>query len=459
MNKKDEIIKQLKLENNLLKKENAELKALLKKALDRIDELERKLNLTSEISNRPPSSDGLKKKPAPQSLREKSGKKSGGQPGHKGVSLKQSSNPHHIKRHKTNTCSGCKKSLSEVPINKIIKRQIIDIPTPIVEVTEHQAEVKVCTCGKKNTADFPDKVNAPVQYGDNIATIAGYLSLQQFVPEKRLQEVFQDIFQLKISKATLANMVKKLAKAISPIQQQTLQDLKGAPVKHLDETGLRIAGKLWWLHSISHGGATCYRISKKRGEMFDGLTGVAVHDGWKPYFKMENVVHALCNAHHLRELKALAKLDQEYWAIEMTIFLCSLNVDNPQLTEVDYQDYRYIIKMGLDYHNSLPPLSSGRRKGHNLLRRLKKFENEVLLFARNPDVPFTNNQAEQDIRMMKVKQKISGGFRSEEGAQAFCTIRAFLSTCRKNGINLFLALSRIVDSFQKQASHPIRAPG
>lgn len=445
-----------------LEEENRSLKAQLKKALERIDELERRLGLNSSNSSKPPSSDGLRKKPTPKSLREKGKRPSGGQKGHKGSSLRQVDNPNIIEKHVVNTCSSCNLSLKSASVNSVIKRQVFDIPQPKVEVTEHRAEVKICTCGKKNTASFPKGVSAPVQYGDSVKALAVYLNQQQLIPEARLKDIFSNLFCLPISKATIAKAVREFAKIVKPLQEQSLEYLKNAAVKHLDETGVRIDGVLMWLHVISNGLMTYYHISKKRKSLIDGVTGIVVHDHWKPYFTMLRVLHALCNAHHLRELRNLYENYGEIWAFDMYQLLCQLNKNKEKVTiESAHHDYDQIIKDGLAYHESLLPLSGRKRRdGHNLAIRLHKFKDETLRFLTNENVPFTNNQAEQDIRMMKVRQKISGCFRTMKGAQDFCIIRGFLSSCRKNKVNLFQGIFKVfarAPSLQKPIM--IGAPG
>ena len=446
-------------ENAELRASNAELRALVAKQAAiivkleaRIAELERRLNLDSSNSSKPPSSDGLQKKPAPQSLRENGKLKSGGQEGHTGHTLKQVSNPDHIIIHEVKACISCNASLANCPTVRYIKRQVFDIPEPHIEVTEHQAAVTVCACGQHNTAEFPAEVTAPVQYGNLIKTLTVYFSNEQHIPEDRLQILFLDVFKLTISTATLVEISRTFSKLVAPIQERVLELLKAAFLKHLDETGFRINGKTSWLHSISNDLLTHYRPSLKRGDISKGLRGIVVHDHWKPYFTLEKVLHALCNAHHLRELKALAEIEKEVWAIQMARLLNILNRMKDPPIERMFRIYDDIVNRGLAFHESQPPLSARknkRRTGHNLLLRLKNYKDAVLRFLTTPGVPFTNNQAEQDIRMMKVKQKISGGFRTMQGAETFCTIRGFLSTCRKHGLNLFQA---IMQSFA--GNHP-----
>ena len=420
----------------------------------RLSDLERRLGLDSTNSSKPPSSEGLRKKPSPQSLRTKGEKKRGGQKGHKGTTLAQVASPTHIVTHTPATCAQCHKSLGRTASVSLIKRQVFDIPVPRIEVTEHQAEVKICACCQhRNVGIFPADVRAPVQYGGRVQALAVYLSAQQFIPEDRLKTLFEDVFTLNIATGTLTKINQTFAEAISGENQKTLEALKKAPVKNMDETGFRVGGKTFWLHVLCSATATFYRVSPKRGSLWEGVKGTVVHDHWKPYFTMPDVNHALCNAHHLRELKALEDIEKEPWAKRMRGFLTSLSrykdvrcLKDPQsfLGRVD-RLYEAIVAQGLAFHEAQPPLG-GRKKriGHNLLLRFKNFKGDVLRFLTDPHVPFTNNQAEQDVRMMKVKQKISGGFRTLEGAETFCQIRSFLATARKQGQNLFQALSSAI---------------
>lgn len=434
MNDKDILIQALMNENKLLK--------------ERLAELERRLGLNSSNSSKPPSSDGLGK--TSKSLRVKGKNPSGGQKGHKGHTLTQVPDPDKIIRHTVERCAACQAALKEMPTTSLIKRQVFDIPEPRIEIMEHQAEVKQCSCGHTNRAVFPRDILAPVQYGPRVKALGVYLSAQQFIPEDRLQAVFMDLFSLPISTATLASINQEISRKIAPLQENVLEALKNADVKHLDETGFRVGKKMQWLHVISNSFATHYRARAKRGDLLEGLKGVLVHDHWKPYFCLEDVQHALCNAHHLRELKALEEFEKEPWAFKMSHLLTiASRLKDPPIHRI-LELYDHIVAEGLAFHEQLPPLGKlhkKKRNGHNLVLRLRNFKDCVLRFLEMQDVPFTNNQAEQDIRMMKVKQKISGGFRTPQGADIFCIIRGFLSTCRKQGLNLFQSLDSTIKHY------------
>ena len=351
---------------------------------------------------------------------------------------------------------------------ELLKRQVFDLPLPKIEVTEHQAEIKVCSCcNKRVIAAFPYGVNAPVQYGEVIQSWAIYLQHQQFIPEDRLQETFDDLMGIHLATATLNRFSGSLYDKLTDFDCEVLSKIHVVPVKHLDETGFRITGNTQWLHVASTEQLTYYHVSEKRKSLLEGLKGIVVHDHWKPYYQLTDVLHALCNQHHLRELKALIEYDKEVWAKKMWRFLRfglryrHIYTDQviPELKlERLTKHYEQVVEEGILYHESLPVFferkSRGRKKrrtGHNLALRLKNHRDEVLHFLINPLIPFTNNQAERDLRMMKCKQKISGGFRSAKGAQIFARIRGFISTSRKQGWNVFESIKQVVSGCATKA--------
>ena len=424
---------------------------------ERIAELERRWGIDSQTSSKPPSSDGLKKKNAhrTRSLRPKSQRPTGGQKGHQGQTLKQVSEPDKIINHgATDCCCCCGCDVSNEQVLSVFKRQVFDIPEPRIEVTEHQVEVKQCPqCQQKIQGAFPPEVKAPVQYGVRIKAVSAYLQHQHFIPEDRLSEALEDLYGCRMSPGTIANTSKSLAQKLSGVVEQLAALVKAAPVKYLDETGFRISGKTQWLHVVSTETATWYRPAAKRKDLepLEGMIGRVIHDHWKSYFKLEGVSHGLCNAHHLRELKALEEIEQESWAKSMKKLLNLANkyrhrypetIPKPILIRLN-ELYESILHRGLSFHESQPPLTRKsnrgrvkRRVGHNLLLRLKDYASDVLRFLIEPDVPFTNNQAERDLRMMKCKQKISGCFRAFDHALDFANIRSVLSTARKQNLNL-----------------------
>ena len=444
-----------------------ELIALIAALKSRIAELERQLGLNSSNSGKPPSSDGLKKPARVSSLRERSGKKPGGQKGHKGETLRQVTDPNEVVDHYPSACSMCGAGLDPETSVGHSARQVFDLPEPQpVVVTEHRAHDCQCAvCGTTTRALFPDGVNAPVQYGARIAAFVVYLLHYQFLPEDRLVELMADLFGVKLAAATIARMSRTCAERLRGFAETVRDLVAGALVKHMDETGFRIGGKTQWLHVASTALLTFYRVCAKRGSLLAHVKGIIVHDHWKPYYTMQGVLHALCNAHHLRELKALVEIEREDWARKMQRLLrraChAVNVARergvalkPRLIECFERCYDAILAEGLGFHAAQAPLArtamkgagkrrgrAPRRTGHNFLLRLATRKEDTLRFLHDPTVPFTNNQAERDGRMMKLRQKISGGFRSFEGAMDFAVIRSFFSTAKKQSWNIIDAVT------------------
>jgi transposase len=449
-------------ENATLKAENGALKELITGLQAKIAELERRLGLNSSNSGKPPSSDGLKKPARTKSLREPSGKPRGGQKGHPGDTLRQVETPDMVVDHYPEICAGCGATLTGAMATGHTARQVFDLPEPRPPVvTEHRAHVCSCAqCGNRTQATFPEGVAAPVQYGPRISAMVVYLLHGHFLPEDRLAELMRDLFGVPLVPATIARMSRCCADRLQSFIAAVREEVCRAKVKHLDETGFRLGGKTQWLHIASTALLTFYRVHAKRGSLLAGVVGIAVHDHWKPYYTMTNVLHALCNAHHLRELKALVELDQEDWARKMQILLrraChAVNLAReqerplkPRLVARIERRYDAIVAEGLAFHHSLPALRRAqcrgwkpRRIGHNLLLRLEQRRGDVLRFLHDPDVPFTNNQAEGDARMMKLRQKISGGFRAQASADDFVVIRSVLSTAKKQGWNILTMLMR-----------------
>lgn len=448
-----------------LRREVAELRADNALLKQEICDLKNRFGKDSSNSSKPPSSDGLSKKPRiAGSLRGVSDKPSGGQIGHKGGTLRSVAHPDKIERHEASHCQHCQAKLSGLMATGLEKRQVFDMPQPRLDVTEHQAVIYKCTgCRGTTKAAFPENVTSHAQYGPRIRAAAVYLSAQQLIPEDRVGDIMADLFGANLlCPASIMAWATRKADDLELVEADIAALVANAPVRNLDETGFRIAGLTQWLHTASTPQLTHYRVSLKRGTMLTNLKGgIIVHDHFSPYYQIPDVDHASCHAHHLRELKWLIDVEKESWAQNMSHLLTSANkavqraigqgekaLSKAVLTSFDML-FDIAVAEGIEFHTQKPPLprsdtgrgKQAKRPGHNLAGRLRKFKTEALRFLYDFNVPFTNNLAEQDIRMMKVKMKISGSFRTREGAQTFATIRSVLSTARKQGWRLLETLT------------------
>jgi transposase len=435
---------------------------------ERVEALENQLSKTSRNSSKPPSGDGFKKQT--KSLRVKSNRPSGGQPGHPGNTLEWSAEVDEIEVHPVTVCQGCGASLQQTPVSDWEVRQVHDLPPMSIEVREHHGEIKCCPdCGILNRGQFPQDVSQSVQYGVHLQSLIVYLMEVQLLPSQRVCELLSEVFAITVSEGTLYNVRARCFEALGSAEQEIRQTLLGADVVHFDETGFRVKNQLWWLHVACTESLTFYFVHEKRGQkamdemgILPQFTGKGVHDGLKSYFCYV-LSHCLCNAHHLRELIFIAERYEQKWAEEMNILLVEMN---RQVNEAKAQgqtalafsqialleqQYFEIVQRGFAANPPEGvPEGEVRQRGRpkqsaakNLLDRLSANSEAVLRFIHDFGVPFDNNQAERDIRMMKLKQKISGGFRAQSGAVMFCRIRSYLSSLRKQGVNIWDALVQI----------------
>lgn len=430
-----------------------------------VEQLQSRLNMNSRNSSKPPSSDGLNK-PVPKSLRVAGQRPTGGQKGHPGSTLRQATQADTIVVHDIpDHCQACQSKLVFAYVGET--RQVFDLPALQFEVTEHHAMQAICTCGQVHTGEFPVWVNASVQYGARAQAAMVHLNQNHAVSIQRTAALMQDFFGLPVSQASVVRATRTGAQLLQPTVQAIGQAAVASAVLHADETGLRVQKKLHWLHVLATHTLSWMGCHPKRGsEAFDALAllqqfqGVLVHDGWMPY-KALQCQHALCNAHHLRELTHLLEEQGQAWAGDMIELLTHANhLDNvncaqglspnynAQTYQTEVRELRYLYDAILSMAEAQNPMAAatGKRgrpkqsKATNLIARLRNYSDDVWRFMTQPNVPFTNNLAEQTVRMPKVKQKVSGCFRTMQGAQAYCVIRSYCATMHKQGGNVFEAL-------------------
>jgi transposase len=448
-----------------LRAENAALQALVEEQGRRIAELEARLNKDSHNSNKPPSSDSPFKKPPPRSQRKASGRKPGGQQGHPGATLALVEAPDDcIVVPLTGACDcgrDCEEIAAEVQPER---RQVIELEIKR-KVVEYRTVAGACACGRVHRSTFPETVAAPVQYGPSVSALAVYLTQEQLLPYQRTADVLAQVGGIALSAGSVHRAVEQAGHRLKPIAAAVGRALIASPVAHADETGVRVGTDLYWLHVLSTAELTAYFPHPKRGAealdafgLLEQFTGILVHDHWSAYARYD-CLHAFCNAHHLRELIALAETipSQQGWAEDMIALLCEANditadARRQGLTalsdaEVERLQSRYdtILEAAAQRNPPRPPPPGSRRRvkqspAYNLIKRLREKRDDVLRFLTDLRVPFDNNQAERDIRMPKLKQKVSGAFRTDTGIGRFATIRSYLSTLRKQGADIFQAL-------------------
>ena len=419
-----------------------------------------RLTLNSRNSSKPPSSD-------PNRERDKNPKdgnnKPGGQTGRVGATLRQVDDPDDIKMLEVDRSSLPPGQYREVGFDR---RQVFDIDISRI-VTEYRAQILEDENGQRFTAPFPNHVTKAVQYGNGVKAQAVYLSQFQLIPYQRVQDYFQDQVGLPISTGSVFNFNQQAFTLLEQFELKLISKLLASPLLHADETGINVDGKRQWLHCVSNERWTLFYAHAKRGTeamndkgVLPQFNGILCHDHWKPYYQYTSCLHALCNAHHLRELERAYEQDNQQWAKNMQDLLQTMlkevKAQGGELSVEQAGHYTELYRNLLKQAESECPLPDQdrkpgqrgrmkRSKARNLLERLQLYEQDVLRFMTNPIVPFTNNQGENDIRMTKVHQKISGCFRSQDGADIFCRVRSYLSTCRKNNVSASLALTLLFD--------------
>jgi transposase len=456
----------LEARNAELEAEIAALRAQVAALLARVQELEARAAKDSHNSGKPPSSDGLQRRT--KSLRKKSGKKPGGQLGHQGETLHLVATPDEIVEHRPAVCTACQAPLDERPVLLRERRQVHELPAVRLRVTEYQAlHVRCPVCAQVSVGAFPVEAPSRAQYGPQLRALAVYLVEEQLLPLGRVQRLLADLFGLRLGRGTLVRWIQQASATLAPVETQLKAALRRVPVLHNDETGVRRGGSLAWAHVASTSRLTHYAIHAKRGrEATDAIgilpayQGVSVHDGWTPYQTYTRCRHALCNIHHLRELTFLEERYQQGWAGELKTLLLEMKHTVEQaraggvatLPDAERHAlrtrYHALLATGLATHPppQRPPGQRGRLKqspARNLLERLLLGHEAVLAFLDDLAIPFDNNQAERDLRTLKVQQKVSGCFRSDAGAAAFARLRSYFVTLRKQGQPLLAALQTV----------------
>jgi transposase len=449
---------------NELESQNIELRA-------RINELDSPLNEDAKTRNKPPSKNiHVEKRSRPSSSRESSGKRAGGQKGHPGSTLRMIESPDEIITNRLCNCKYCGHSIEDIEVIDHEKRQKFDI---IIKrkVTEYRSEIKKCPyCNRKSKADFPKSITKPVQISNTVFTIATYLRVYHLIPYQRIKEIMRDIFGFGISTASIIKAETKCFHNLKGVTNYIKNKLIKEDVINCDETGIDVNGNEHYCHLISTEKLTFYFHDRSRGsramkkmKVLPRFKGIAVHDFWKPYFKFKNCEHAVCNVHILRELKEISKNETQKWSLEMSDLLHEIKKCVDDVKKLSNKMEEETIKAFKEKYDSIlmkgfeenPPqnleIHTGKRgmraqsDAKNLLDRLSKYKKEVLRFAVDLRVPFGNNQAERDLRMITIQQKISGSFRTPHGADTFCRIRGYISTIIKNNMPVLGSLNAVFE--------------
>jgi transposase len=433
----------------------------------RIVELERRVGRTPRNSSMPPSAEGLSKPPANRAERRAQKKRRPGkQPGDEGHHLAQVSDPDEVITHRPRRCARCEGDLSEAEIVSLERRQVFEVPQTRAHVTEHRLAKVRCSCGAETKAPAPPEATAPACYGPGVRALAVYLSVYQHVPYDRLTEIFVDVLSMPVSVGAITAMVAEAGGGLGLFLDVVADLLKDAPAVHFDETGGRVEGSLHWIHVACTSLYTLLYCHQRRGTaamdemgVIAKLTGVAVHDGWKPY-RSYDVVHALCNAHHIRELAGVVEHFDQDWADQMIDLLLDAKeaveaasargrdrLDDTDLHSIRVR-YGKLVAKGRAANEQPSAVADGKwyqNTAVNLLDRLDTQRDDVLRFAADFGVPFDNNQGERDIRMVKLQQKISGSWRTKTGADHFCAIRSYVSTMKKHRYDVLAGLRQLFE--------------
>ncbi|MGO8883638.1 MAG: IS66 family transposase [Streptosporangiaceae bacterium] len=439
----------------------------LARARERIAELEARLGQTPRNSSKPPSSEGLDKPPPrPRSLRKRSGRKPGGQDGHEGTTLAQVARPDREVRHEPACCSRCGAGLAGRPVTGVERRQVFDMPEVKITVIEHQLMERECGCGHRTKGAAPQGAEAPVQYGPRIAAVIVYLYIGQFLSKQRTAQALAELFGIPLSSGTVAGITARAAGRLGRFLEHAREQIAGSEVAGFDETGFRVDGRLHWVHCARTGKYTLLTVHPRRGieameamGILPSFTGIAIHDAWAPYDTYTTPDHQLCCAHALRELQAVTDATAEgqwCWATQGAEALTAMqelvaeaisqgrDAIDPAALAAQVHLYRSAALSGA----SQTAARSGKlMKKHNALaRRLLARQDDYLRFTRDWRVSPDNNGSERDIRMTKLRQKVSGCLRTLAGARQFCAIRSYLSTAAKHGLSLFAALVMLTEN-------------
>ena len=465
-----------------LREANARLAAANAGLHARVAELERRLGKDSSNSSKPPSSDGLGKPARAQrrnAERAAGRRKPGKQPGAPGAHLAPVAEPDQVVEHVPERCGGCGEELAGAVVVGVEARQVFDLPVLRLGVVEHLAQRRRCGCGQVTAAAFPAQARAAACYGPRLRALVCYLLVHQHLPIDRAAQLCWDVLGASVATGTLASVVAEAAGGLEGFVEVVREQLAAGPVAHFDETGGRVAGRLHWVHSASTGRLSLFTVHAKRGKVamdaagvLPGFGGVAVHDGWSPYWRYEHLTHALCGAHLLRELQAITDEPGQGWAAGMAELLVDVKLASDRARAAGFQrvDDDARARLHTRYERLLadgqaanpPPPASGRRPGRprrspaaRLLARLDTHRDEVLRSLDDTRVPFDNNQAERDLRMVKLQQKISGCWRTPAGAEAFLALRSYLATARKHGMSPLAVLGQL---FEGRPWLPAAAP-